>query len=386
MAIVRWNDFCPTIFGPGALNQLSDEVRKLGMTKIMVCTEADLIKFNVATKAIDVLKSSGVDVVIYDKCKGYAPSNSCDEGAAFARSEHVDGIVAVGGGSSIDTAKAICLIIGEDATTVRDLYTVMEPHSRKIPLIAVPTTAGTGSENSKFAVICDSLTGEKRVPRYTPDLAICDPEMTYSLPASQTAATGMDALAHCVEAITSKLDNPYANIIALEGIRIVLKWLPLAVKEPQNKAARENMLFAANLGGMAILYCSCQMGHAWSQCFSSKHSVPHGLGCAWGLPGVMMYSAKHCPKEKLLMIADAMGIADASAFDSEELAKLMSTQIVDLMREIGIPSIKGNGFSLEECLDVANLFENDAAFRNTPGNPNVENVKEYIKYIYEIYQ
>lgn len=385
MKVADWNLFCPTFFGTHAVTLIGEKAKALGMSKIMVVTESDLIKFKVATQVIDELEKAGFEVVVFDKCKADAPSDICDEGAAYAKENKVDGLVAVGGGSSIDTAKAICIIVGEGGTTIRDYYTCMNA-KRKLKLIAIPTTAGTGSENSQYAVIGDSATGVKEVPQYNPDLALVDPVLTYTLPASQTAATGMDALAHCAEAITSQFWNPYANIFAVEGIKLVMKWLPTAVKEPQNEKAREMMSFAANLGGMAILPCSCHMGHTWAQCFGGKYHIPHGLGCAWGLPGAMVYAAKHGSREEAELVADAMGLTYTDETSSIELAEMMGDKVIALMKEINIPSLKSMGYTLDDCLSVADRFPHDAAFAGCQGNPTMDDVVEYIKYTYEAYQ
>lgn len=385
MKLANWNLFCPTFFGTGACTMVGEKAKEMGMNKVMVVTEKDLIKFKVATQVIETLEKEGLEVAIFDECKADAPSDICDAGAAFAREHKVDGIVAVGGGSSIDTAKAICIVVGEGGKTIKDYYTCLEP-KRVLKLIAIPTTAGTGSENSQYAVIGDSETGVKEVPQYRPDLALVDPVLTYTLPASQTAATGMDALAHCAEAITSQFWNPYANIFSAEGIRLVLKWLPTAVKEPKNEKAREMMSFAANLGGMAIKECSCHIGHAWSQCFGGKYHVPHGLGCAWGLPGAMVFAAKHCEREDVELVADAMGIEYDSNTTPEEMAKKMGDRVIELMKEVKIPSLKSMGYSLEDCLSVADRFEHDAAFAGCQGNPTIKDVEEFIRYTYEAYQ
>ena len=385
MSVAYWNGFCTTCFGTGAVSLIGEKAKEFGMTKVMVVTEADLMKFKVATKVTEALEAAGLEIALFDKCKADAPSDICDEGAAFAREHKVNGIVAVGGGSSIDTAKAICIIVGKGGTTIRDYYTCNDA-DRVMKLIAIPTTAGTGSENSQYAVIGDSETGVKEVPEYNPDLALIDPELTYTLPAGQTAFTGMDALAHCAEAITSKNYNPYAYAFAAEGIRIIMKWLPVAVKEPHNAEAREKMAFAANLGGMAIVYCGCQMGHTWSQCFGGKFHTAHGIGCAWGLPGSMVYAAKYGSFEDSKVVADAMGVACTDETTPVQLAELMGDRVIQLMREIQVPSLKSMGYSLEDCLSIAERFPHDAAFANVPGNAGKEEIEEFIRYTYEAYQ
>ena len=228
-------------------------------------------------------------------------------------------------------------------------------------------------------------TGAKEMPVYKPDLAIVDPVLTYSLPAGPTAATGMDVLAHCVEAITNRNYNPYGYIFGKEGIRLTLKWLPVAVKEPDNAEAREKMSLAANLGGMAISACGCQIGHSFSQTFGAHHHIPHGLGCAWGLPGVMVYTAQYGERSNLEEVADAMDVSYTAETDSMQLAEQLAKRVTDLMRELGIKSLKDSGFTLEDCLASAEQFFHDGAFGNSPGAPGEKEIREYITYTYHAY-
>ena len=384
MGVYLCNTFCPTLFGTGASKEAGNKAKELGMHKVMVCTEHALCEFKVATQVIDVLKEAGLEVFVFDKCRADAPSDICDEGAAYVREHGIDGIVAVGGGSTLDTAKAIGIIISQNGTTIRDYYGIGEAeHTMK--LITLSTTSGTGSEISQWAVIGDVETGAKEMPIYKPDLAIVDPVLTYSLPAGPTAATGMDVLAHCVEALTNRNYNPYGYIFGKEGIKLTMKWLPVAVKEPKNAEAREQMSLAANLGGMAISACGCQIGHSFSQTFGAKHHIPHGLGCAWGLPGVMMYTAKYGERRNLEEVADAMGVAYSADMDTMELAEILAAKVIDLMKELQIKSIKDSGFTLEDCLLSAESFAHDGAFGNSPGAPGMDEVKEYIEYTYQAY-
>lgn len=384
MSAYMWNTFCPTLFGTGASKEVGEKAKGLGMHKVMVCTEQALCEFQVATQVIDVLKESGLEVFVFDKCKADAPSSICDEGAAYVREHGIDGIVAVGGGSTLDTAKAIGIIISQNGKTIRDYYGIGED-AHKMKLITLSTTAGTGSEISQWAVIGDEITGAKEMPIYKPDLAIVDPVLTYSLPAGATAATGMDVLAHCVEALTNRNYNPYGYIFAKEGIRLTLQYLPLAVKEPKNAEAREKMALAANLGGMAISACGCQIGHSFAQTFGAVNHVPHGLGCAWGLPGVMIYTATYGERANLEATADAMDVAYTKDTDTMELAEALAKKVTALMRELGIKSLKDSGYTLEDCLASAERFAHDGAFGNSPGTPGMKEIEAYITCTYQLY-
>lgn len=384
MSAYLWNTFCPTLFGTGASKEVGERAKALGMHRVMVCTEKALCEFKVATRIIDVLKEAGLEVFVFDRCLADAPSDICDAGASFMRENDLDGIVAVGGGSTLDTAKAICIILSQNGETIRDYYHIGED-KHYMKLITLSTTSGTGSELSQWAVIGDVVTGAKEMPVYKPDLAIVDPVLTCSVPAGVTAATGMDVLAHCVEALTNRNYNPYGYIFGKEGIRLTMKWLPIAVKEPNHAEAREKMALASNLGGMAISACGCQIGHSFSQTFGAKNHIPHGLGCAWGLPGVMVYTAKYGERKNLEETAEAMGVPFENV-DTMELAEALSGRCVSMMKALGIKSIKESGYTLEDCLSVMDRFTHDGAFGNSPGAPGNAEIREYIEYTYSVYQ
>ncbi len=384
MSVYMWNTFCPTLFGTGASGETGERAKALGMHRVMVCTEQALCEFGMVTPVIDALKDAGLEVFVFDRCRADAPSDICDAGAAYVREHAIDGVVAVGGGSTLDTAKAVGIVISQNGTTIRDYYGIGEAE-HTLKLITLSTTSGTGSELSQWAVIGDVETGAKEMPVYKPDLAIVDPALTYSVPAGVTAATGMDVLAHCVEAITNRNYNPYGYIFGKEGIRLTLQWLPVAVKEPKNAQAREAMSLAASLGGMAISACGCQIGHSFSQTFGARHHVPHGLGCAWGLPGVMVYTAKYGERRNLEEVAEAMGVACTAETGTMELAETLAQRVVGLMKELQIKSLRESGFLLEDCLASAEQFAHDGAFGNAPGAPSMEEIREYISYTYAAY-
>lgn len=380
-----WNTCCLTKFGTGASESVGEDAKKMGFTRVMVCTEKALIDFGIATKVISALKEAGLEVFVYDKCVADAPSEICDAGAVFARENKIDGIVAVGGGSTMDTGKAVGIILGMGGTTIADYYHSPEaPH--KVKLIAIPTTSGTGSENTPGAVICDAVTGRKEIPEFKADLALIDPVLTYTVPASVTAATGLDVLAHCAEAITNRNYNAYANIAAKEGIRLTMKYLETACKEPKNAEAREKMALASNLGGQAIAETGCSIGHSFSQTFAAMNHIPHGLGCAWALPSCMIYTAKYGRREDLAEVAEAMGVGYSDWDDAMGIARAVADKLVKFMRDLGVVSIRESGYTLEDCLKADELFQYDGAFANAPGTPGLDEIREYIKETYEIYQ
>ena len=384
MSAYIWNTFCQTLFGTGASKEVGVKAKELGMQRVMVITEQALMDFGVATQVVDVLKEAGLEVLVFAECRADAPSTICDAAAAFYRENKADGVVAVGGGSTLDTAKAAGIIISQNGTTIRDYYQMQED-KHEMKLITMSTTAGTGSEISQWAVIGDVVTGAKEMPVYKPDLAIVDPVLTYSLPAGPTAATGMDVLAHCIEAITNRNYNPYGYIFGKEGIRLAMKWLPIAVKEPKNEEAREKMALAANLGGMAISACGCSIGHAFAQAFGARNHIPHGLGCAWSLPATMIHAAKFSCRSDLEEVAEAMSVPSYKEIGSMELAEIMSGIIVDMMKDMKIKSLRESGFTLEDCMAVADVFDHEAAYGNAPGTPSLKENQEFIQYSYNAY-
>ena len=195
----------------------------------------------------------------------------------------------------------------------------------------------------------------------------------------------MDVLAHCIEAITNRNYNPYGYIFGKEGIRLAMKWLPIAVKEPKNEEAREKMALAANLGGMAISACGCSIGHAFAQAFGARNHIPHGLGCAWSLPATMIHAAKFSCRSDLEEVAEAMSVPSYKEIGSMELAEIMSGIIVDMMKDMKIKSLRESGFTLEDCMAVADVFDHEAAYGNAPGTPSLKENQEFIQYSYNAY-
>lgn len=393
MSVQLWNRFCPTAFGTGAADELLvDKCKEFKMSKILFVTEKALLDLGVSSPIKKMLEDAGFEVVVYDKITADPTNILVNEGAQMAKDEAIDGLVAVGGGSSIDCAKGIAMLTKNEGT-IEDYYEPVYPPDpdrvkKGFPLITIPTTAGTGSENSPYAVITDAESGLKKVPQYSADLALIDPRMTYSLPKGQTAATGMDVFAHCFEAITSRFYNYYANLFAIDGIKLSMKYLPRAVKDGNDEEAREYMALGANLAGLAIAEASCQFGHAFGQTFGGWYHKPHGICCAWGQPGSMAAAARYCPDDARIA-AKAMGIDFDENTTDAELEKKMVDCVVALMREIELPSLKASGYSLEDCLKVADDMFIDAAFQGMPCGPEnitVDEVKELITITYEAYQ
>src|SRR6266513_2210294 len=264
----------------GALSALGDEARGLNVKRPMVVTDPGIVKAGLLDEALKPLRAAGLDPVTYDQVRANPGIALVDAGAKYYKSERCDGLVAIGGGSSIDSAKGIGVVAVHGGSIVQYEWGKDPIHSRIPPLVAVPTTAGTGSEVTLWAVITDPDRKIKFNVGGTPNIAawvaIIDPALTVNLPPGVTAGTGMDALAHAVECFTMEYHQPLTDAVALQAIEYVSRWLRVAYEEGSNIEARYHMSLGAMLAGMAYGTDSAGAAHAMSQSAGGVHDVPHG--------------------------------------------------------------------------------------------------------------
>ena len=291
-----WNYPTAMRFGPGRISELADACRALGMTRPLLATDPGLKDLPMVRDAVTANEAAGLPTALFADIKGNPVGRNVDDGVAAYRDAGCDGVIAFGGGSGLDAAKAIALMVGQnrpiwDFEDREDWWTRVD-EAGIAPIVAVPTTAGTGSEVGRASVITDEDTHLKKIifhPRMLPAIVISDPELTLGLPRNITAWTGMDALAHCLEAYCSPHYHPMAHGIALEGMRLVKEWLPAAVANGANLEARAHMLVAATMGATAF-----QKGlgaiHAMSHPIGAVHDKHHGLTNAVVMPYVMDFN------------------------------------------------------------------------------------------------
>lgn len=376
----------PTLIGTGAIKQLGTKAKEKGMTKVLIVSDPGIEAAGVLKEPIELLNKEGIDCVIYTKVNSDPLDTKCQEAADLAKAEKCDGIIAIGGGSTMDAAKAADILIANPPPLYQ--YYGSWDYKRGIPLICVPTTAGTGSENTIYGVINATQgpdAGMKKVVLYTCDLAICDPVLTYKLPAALTASTGLDSFAHCAEAVTTNIENPLVEVLAMAGISRVCKYLPIAYKDPTNIEAREQMMFAANLGGIAFNMTCCHLGHAISQQMGAKFHCPHGISCAWALPEVMAYSAKGKP-DKVRMIADFLNVAYSPSDSDAVVGQKVADGIRAFMRLMDVKSIKDYGYKREDLVDICDMVMADNCFPFIPTPLNRDEVRDILGRIYDTYQ
>lgn len=364
----------------GAIVKLADEAKALGMKRPLLVTDLGLVKAGLVQEAINVLRASQVDFVLFDDVIPNPPIALVDAGAERYQAENCDGLIGFGGGSSIDTAKAIGVVVAH-GSSIRDYeWADPNPITRRIPpLIAVPTTSGTGSEVTLWAVITDPQRKIKYNVGGTPligaHVALMDPLLTLNLPPHVTAGTGMDALAHAIECYTCAYAQAWPDAVALQAMEYVADYLRVAYAQGQNQEARYKMSMAAMLGGMAYGTESAGAAHAMSQTAGGVHdTAPHGPLTAWLLGPVMEYNYMGEP-HKFARIAKALG-EDTRGLSVWQAAEKAVEAVYRLIRDLQIPSLQQLGFREEEIPLLAELAAKDP---QTIGNPRDINYNGYVQ-------
>ena len=366
--------------GAGAVKEIPAEVKTRGFAKAFVCSDPDLIKFGVTKKVTDVLDEAGLVYEIYSDIKPNPTIENVQSGVTAYKASGADYIIAIGGGSSMDTAKAIGIIINNpEFEDVRSLEGVAPTKKPCVPIIAVPTTAGTAAEVTINYVITDVEKKRKFVCVDTHDIpvvAVIDPDMMSSMPKGLTAATGMDALTHAIEGYITKGAWEMTDMFHLKAIEIISKSLRGAVDNTPE--GREGMALGQYVAGMGFSNVGLGIVHSMAHSLGAVYDTPHGVGNAILLPTIMEYNAP-CTGEKYREIARAMGVANVEQMTQEEYRKAAVDAVKQLSKDVGIPADL-KGIVKEEDLD----FLSESAFADAcrPGNPrdtSVEEIKELYK-------
>ncbi|RHL10208.1 MULTISPECIES: lactaldehyde reductase [Bacteroides] len=368
-------------FGPGAREVLPKEIARLGLHKAFVVTDKDLIKYGVADKVLSVLKSAGIPYEIFSEIKQNPTVFNVKTGVkAFAESG-ADFILAIGGGSSIDSAKAVGIISNNpEFSDVVSLEGVADTKKKSVPIIALPTTAGTAAEVTINYVITDEANEKKMVcvdPNDIPAIAIVDAELMYTLPKSLTASTGLDALTHAIEGLITKGAWEMSDMFEIKAIEMIARYLETAVNEPTNAEARNGMAVAQYIAGMAFSNVGLGVVHGMAHPLGAIFDIPHGVANALLLPVIMEFNAP-AALDKYVDIAKAMNVY-TSGMSREEAAHAAVEAVKSLAIRVGIPQHLSE-LGIEEE-DLERLSE--AAFADvcTPGNPR-EVSKEIILELY----
>lgn len=364
--------------GKGAIEEIPGIAQREGFHKIFVCSDPDLVKFGVTAKVTDLLEKAGIDYTLYSEIKPNPTIKNVQDGVKAYQEAGADSIIAIGGGSSMDTAKAVGIIIkNPEFADVRSLEGVAPTKHHAVKTIAVPTTAGTAAEVTINYVITDPEKVRKFVCRDEHDIpayAVIDPDMMSSMPKGLTAATGMDALTHAIEGYTTKGAWEVTDMMHFEAIRLIAQNLRLAVAN--DPKGREGMALGQYIAGMGFSNVGLGIDHAMAHTLSAHYDTPHGVACAMLLPISMEFN-KEYTGERLREVARAMGVEGVDAMSPEEYRTAAIAAVEKLSEDVGIPKTLDK--IREEDLDqLAEDALNDACY---PGNPR-EATKEQVKELF----
>ena len=367
--------------GAGAIQEIANEAKAHGFKKAFVCSDPDLVKFKVTAKVTDILTANGLDYELYSDIKANPTIQNVQHGVEAFKASGADYLIAIGGGSSMDTSKAIGIIIAnpefEDARSLEGVAPTKKPC---VPIIAVPTTAGTAAEVTINYVITDIERKRKFVcvdPHDMPIIAIVDPDMMSSMPKGLTASTGMDALTHAIEGYTTKAAWEMTDMFHLKAIEIISKSLRGAVAN--TKEGREGMALGQYIAGMGFSNVGLGIAHSMAHTLGAVYDTPHGVACAMMLPIVMEYN-QECTGEKYREIARAMGVANVDSMSQDEYRKAAVDAVKKLSADVGIPSVL-EAIKEEDLPFLAESAHADACAPGNPKDASVEDLKDLFRKI-----
>ena len=367
--------------GAGAIQEIANEAKAHGFKKAFVCSDPDLVKFKVTAKVTDILTANGLDYELYSDIKANPTIQNVQHGVEAFKASGADYLIAIGGGSSMDTSKAIGIIIANpEFEDVRSLEGVAPTKKPCVPIIAVPTTAGTAAEVTINYVITDIERKRKFVcvdPHDMPIIAIVDPGMMSSMPKGLTASTGMDALTHAIEGYTTKAAWEMTDMFHLKAIEIISKSLRGAVAN--TKEGREGMALGEYIAGMGFSNVGLGIAHSMAHTLGAVYDTPHGVACAMMLPIVMEYN-QECTGEKYREIARAMGVANVDSMSQDEYRKAAVDAVKKLSADVGIPSVL-EAIKEEDLPFLAESAHADACAPGNPKDASVEDLKDLFRKI-----
>mgnify|MGYP000132844511 FL=1 len=363
--------------GQGAILSITEEAKLRGFKKAFVCSDPDLIKFNVTKKVTDLLDKEGLEYEIYSDIKANPTIENVQSGVAAFKKSGADYIIAIGGGSSMDTSKAIGIIIANpEFEDVRSLEGLSPTKNPCVPIFAVPTTAGTAAEVTINYVITDVEKKRKFVcvdPHDIPVVAFVDPDMMSSMPKGLTASTGMDALTHAIEGYTTKGANIITDMFNLKAIELIAKSLRGAVENTAE--GREGMAIGQYLTGMGFSNCGLGIVHSMAHGLGALYDTPHGVANAIILPTVMEYNAD-AVGEKLRDVAKAMGVEGTENMSEAEYKKAAVDAVKKLSEDVGIPKDLKEIVKPEDVDFLSQSAMDDACRPGNPRDPKFEDIKE----------
>ena len=364
-------------FGKGAREVLPEEIEKRGFKKILLVSDKSLVEAGVTKKVMDVLERANIEYTLYDSVKPNPTITNVMDGVEKCKACGADVIVAVGGGSSIDTAKGISILMTNPDRTLQSLNGLSNTVNKGMPLIALPTTHGTAAEVTINYVITDEEREIKMVcvdPNDIPTLAIIDADLMATLPKSIAAATGMDALTHAVEGYITKAHNTMSDMFHMEAIKLIFKYLPAAVNE-KNEEAIEMMGLAQYIAGMGFSNVGLGIVHSMAHQLGAVYDTPHGLANAILLPTVMRFNGEVCA-DRFREILVNIGRPDAANLNDQDVINTFVWMISELSKSVGITqTVKDTGCKEEDLEMLADKAMEDPC---KPGNPRDVSKEDFI--------
>lgn len=332
----------PQFVGLGVHKLVGEKLEELGCKKVMLVMDKGVAGTNVPQKIIDLINAKGIEVVTNSDVLPDPPVSRINEIYAEAKEAGIDGIVALGGGSVIDTAKSVKLLMRNEGP-LSNYFEPFLPSDGSLPLICIPTTSGTGSEGNPMVVVTDDLGSKLKVgtggPGFAPNLTLVDGELQVGIPPAVTAACGMDALSHCIDGLFSVWTNSVTQALGVQGIRMIKKSLPAAYKDGSNLQARQELATASNLGGIIINNVLCCVCHAMGHTHGALFHNPHGITVAIWTPAPIEWIADALPDE-VKMIADAFDVKYADSDPIQDIARKTAQAIYEFGKSINIPDLK----------------------------------------------
>ncbi|MFC0540772.1 iron-containing alcohol dehydrogenase family protein [Kutzneria chonburiensis] len=363
-------------FGPGVVQRLPEFVDTLGFTRAFVVTDRGLRAAGIVDRVVKILDAAGVETAVHDDISPNPSTVEIDRGAARARDFGTAVIIALGGGSPLDAAKGISLLVGNASSTAADADTLWDAEPG-LPLIAIPTTSGTGAETNGFGVIEDTHARRKVYIGHSsvqPRIAVLDPELTVGLPAKVTAATGIDALVHGVESLSSRGANAFSRAYAAQAVTLVSRWLPVAYRDGSDLEARSQLMLGAHLAGRALTISGLGLVHGIGHALTAHTGTPHGVALATVFEEVMRFS--------LVEAADAYAeAARAMQVTPDADAAIDSVQFLCAVVDVKRP-LRDLGATPELLSAMASAAVADAVTKNSPRLPSESEVLEILRAVY----
>ncbi|MGI6217107.1 MAG: iron-containing alcohol dehydrogenase [Coriobacteriales bacterium] len=385
--VATYSRLVPSLFGKDAMSKMVNIAKDSGKKKAFIICDQGVMMSGGAERVSNAFKEGGLETFVYDDVQPDPSDEVVDKAGDKAKEVGADVIVGVGGGSSMDTAKGVSVLMCNPGSIVK----YMEENGAKdykldVPVYLIPTAAGTGSEGSPMCVVHELASDiKKTVIRYA-DLAVLDPTMTFTCPASVTVNSGLDALAHAVEGLTSNIYNPWSTTLSEEAVRIVANNLETCVREPENYEARAKMLYAANAAGDGLANLSVHVGHCFGHELGMQFHLNHGYACGIALPEVIEFS-KSVSADAVRDIAECIGIKIPAGLSSDYVAHWVSDWMRDLMKRLEVPSLKDRGITREQTVGIAQAAIDHCPFLGaTPGGLTVEQMQEFCGNVYDNYQ